>query len=197
MKLTGLPILIPTGYAWMRHVRRAGVAMIFLAVTLPLFADDATNAYASWIQPWTQSPVTSPALNGAGLRLIFSCVQGETNAAAVKAMSPVDRLDLAYHIRVAAAELATNGGFRSYFVNNTDAKTSTTRWLTSDELAEVDQLLAALPDDQAQLPPPGNRIVMQVLTNGQWQVHVYDGNHLPETVTNLFNHLAKPYGSLF
>jgi len=186
MKLTGLPILIPTGYAW-----------IFLAVTLPLFADDATNAYASWIQPWTQSPVTSPALNGAGLRLIFSCVQGETNAAAVKAMSPVDRLDLAYHIRVAATELATNGGFRSYLLNNTDAKTSTTRWLTPDELADVDQLLAALPDDQAQLPPPGNRIVMQVLTNGQWKVRVYDGNHLPGTVTNLFNHLAKPYGSLF
>jgi len=197
MKLTGLLILISTGSAWTRHVRCAGVAMIFFAVTLQLFADDTTDAYTSWVKPWTQSPVTSPALNGAGLRLIVSCVQGETNVAAVKAMSPVDRLDLAYHIRVAAAELATNGGFRSYFVNNTDAKTSTTRWLTSDELAEVDQLLAALPDDQAQLPPPGNRIVMQVLTNGQWKVRVYDGNHLPGTVTNLFNHLAKPYGSLF
>ncbi len=179
------------------HIRALLAGVIFLAASLPLLADDTATAYANWVKPWTERPITSPALNGAGLKLVVSCVRGETNAAAVKAMSPVERLDLAYHIRVSATELATNGGFRSYLVNNTTAKTSTTAWLTPNELWQVDQLLSILPDDHGQLPPPGMRIVFQFLADGQWHVHVYDGNDLPAEAHSILSLLAKPYGKLF
>jgi hypothetical protein len=178
-------------------IRAACAAVIFFAAVFPSSAADSDSAYANWIKPWTERPVTSPALGGAGLKLIVSCVQGETNAAAVAAMTPVERLDLAYHIRVSATEVATNGCCRSYVVSNTNPRTGKNRWLWAGELQKLDGLLAKLPDDQSQLPPPGKRIVVQVLADGQWQVHVYDGNKLPPEVTDVLSLLAKPYSKLF
>jgi hypothetical protein len=178
-------------------VSRACVAVIFFAAAFSSSAADSTNAYAKWIEPWTERPVTSPALAGVELKLIVSKVQGETNAAAVAAMTPVQRIYLAYHIQVSAAEVATNGSFRSYVVSNTDARTGDVRWLSPNELWQLDQLISILPDDNSQLPPAGNRIVVQFRADGQWHVRVYDGNNLPPEVQGVLSLLARPYGKLF
>ena len=169
--------------------------VIFVAAVLPVFATDTTNAYAQWIKPWLAQPTNSPALDGAGLKLLVSRVQGEVGASA--AMTPVERLHLAFHIKVSAAEVATNGSFRSYVMSNTDAQTSTVRRLSAEDFQLLDPLLEQLPDDHAQLPPAGQRIVVQFLAAGQWHVRVYDGNKLPPEVTDLLNLLAKPYDKLF
>jgi len=176
-------------------VSRACVAVIFFAAAFSSSAADSTNAYAKWIEPWTERPVTSPALAGVELKLIVSKVQGETNAAAVAAMTPVQRIYLAYHIQVSAAEVATNGSFRSYVVS--DARTGDVRWLSPNELWQLDQLISILPDDNSQLPPAGNRIVVQFRADGQWHVRVYDGNNLPPEVQGVLSLLARPYGKLF
>ena len=177
--------------------RGAFAAVIFSTTTLSLSAADATNAYAQWIKPWAERPTTSPALDGAGLKLMVSLVKGEANPAAVAAMTPLQRLDLAFHIQVSTAEVATNGSLRSYNVSNTDAKTSTVRQLAPEDFQLLDPLLNRLPDDQAQLPPAGQRVVVQFLSGGQWHVSVYDANKLPPEVSDLLNLLAKPYDKLF
>jgi hypothetical protein len=171
--------------------------MIFSIAAMPLSAADATNAYASWIKPWTERPTNSPALDGAGLKLMVSRVKGEAEAGAVAAMTPLQRLNLAYHISVSTAEVATNGCLRSYNVSNSDAKTSTVRRLAPEDFQLLDAMIGELPDDQGQLPPAGNRVVVQFLSNGQWRVRVYDGNHLPPAVNDLLTLLAKPYDKLF
>lgn len=196
MKLHGKRPGVPARSSLALLFRLILVAGIFSAATLPLSAADSDTAYAKWIKPWTERPANSPALGGAGLKLMVSCVQGEVDAA-VAAMTPVERLRLAYHLKVSAAEVATNGGFRSYIVSNTDARTSAVRQLSSEDFQLLDPLLEQLPDDQAQLPPAGKRVVVQFRSGGQWHVRVYDGNKLPPEVTDLLQLLAKPYAKLF
>jgi hypothetical protein len=178
-------------------VRRFAFAVL-LTAALSAFAADSATTYANWVKPWLERPVTSPALAGAGLKLVVSRVQGEADTATVTAMSAVQRAQLAYHIQVAAAEVATNGSLRTYFISNTDARSSAVRSLAAGDLALLDPLLAQLPDDHAQLPPAGERIVVQFLNaDGQWRVYVYDGKNLPLEVKDLLMLLAKPYDKLF
>jgi hypothetical protein len=179
-------------------VKLSGVfAAIFVAASIPLLAAGPDTTYTGWVKSWIEKPVTSPALDGAGLKLVVSRVQGEVEAAAIAAMTPVERTQLAYHIKVSAAEVATNGSFRTYFISNTDARTSVVRELAHEDFQLLDQLLEQLPDDHAQLPPAGERIVVQFLKAGQWQVRVYDGKKLQLGVKDLMALLAKPYDQLF
>jgi hypothetical protein len=178
-------------------VRCVFVAVLFFVAEFSLSAADSNSAYAHWVKPWAERPATSPALAGAELKLLVSNVRGEADIATASAMTPMQRLELAYHIRVSATEVATNGAIRSYVVSNTDARTSEVRWLTPGELQKLDQLLAQLPSDASQLPPAGNRVVLQTSTDGQWCVRVYDGNNLPAEVQTVLVLLAKPASKLF
>jgi hypothetical protein len=196
MKPQGKPPVVPAVSSLPMLVRSLFAAVIVFAV-IPLFAADSDPAYARWIKSWTERPVTSPALGGAGLKLVVSCVRGEAADATVTAMTPVDRLKLSYHLKVSSTEVATNGSFRTFTLSNTDAQTSAVRQLSAEDLKILDPLLGLLPDDHAQLPPAGQRVVVQFLTAGQWHVRVYDGNKLPPEVTDVVNLLAKPYEKLF
>ena len=197
MKLLSEQSLIPAGSRLARLACGALLTGYFIIAAQPLLAADADPAYARWVKPWTERAATSPALDGAGLKLIVSCVQGETNAAAVAAMSPKERLNLAYHLRVSTTEIATNGWCRSYVVSNTDARTSPSRQMASGDWAMLDALLSRLPADDSQLPPAGQRVIIQIWADGQWQIHVYDGNNLPPEVANVLTLLARPYDKLF
>ena len=197
MKLHGKQALVPASSKLARLVASLFVAIIFSTTTLPLSAADTDTTYARWIKPWAERSATSPALDGAGLKLIVSCVEGETNAAAVAAMSPKDRLTLAYHLRVSTTEIATNGWCRSFVVSNTNARTSPNRQMAPADWGMLDTLLSQLPSDNGQLPPAGRRVIIQIWAADQWQVHVYDGNNLPPEVTNVLALLARPYDKLF
>ena len=197
MKLPGEISSSPLSSRRSRWACGAVLALVFCLATPSLFAADAADAYANWIKPWTEQATNSPVLGGAGLKLLVSCVQGETNAAAAAAMSPVDRLALAYHLQVLATEVATNGEFRSYAVSNTNPQTSAVRQLSPSDFTMLNLLVNRLPSDNGQLPPPGKRVVMQSLADGQWRVRVYDGNHLAPEVEDVLNLLAKPYDKLF
>ncbi|MEI7534055.1 MAG: hypothetical protein WCK57_06750 [Verrucomicrobiae bacterium] len=177
-------------------IRSVFGAVLFFFAGFSLSAADSNSAYASWIKPWSERPATSPAL-AAGLKLIVSNVRGEVDIAQAVAMTPIQRLNLSYHIQVSTAEVATNGSIRSYVVSNTDARTSEVRPLASGVINNLDDLIAMLPPDGSQLPPAGNRIVVQFRADGQWRVRVYDGNHLPPEVKALLGWLAKPYDKLF
>ena len=197
MKLHGQFSISPFSSPLATLARSAFAAVIFSTAALSLSAADATNAYAQWVKPWSERPTTSPALDGAGLKLMVSLVKGEAEAAAVAAMTPLQRLDLAFHIQVSTAEVATNGSLRSYNVSNSDAKTSTVRRLAPEDFQLLDPLFDRLPDDRSQLPPAGQRIVVQFLNDGQWRIRVYDGKNLPPEVNDLLQLLAKPYDKLF
>ena len=197
MKPHGKSKNILAGSSLAKFYRRAFVAIIFSTVAWSLSAAEVTNTYASWVKPWTEQPATSPTLNGAGLKLVVTSVRGEVDQATVIAMTPVQRIYLAYHLKVSATEVATNGDFRSYVVSNTYAEPGNVRQLSSEDFLQLDQLLAKLPEDNSQLPPAGNRIVLQTFADGQWHVRVYDGANLPSEVQAILNLLAKPAKKLF
>ncbi len=196
MKRHGNLAIFPTSSSGVRLVW-AIIIGIITVTEHPLFAVDSTNAYAKWIKPWTEPPTNSPALGGAGLKLIITCVRNEADETAIAKMTPVERLHLAYHIKVSAAEVATNGCFRSYTTSNTDARTSAVRQLSAEDFQLLDPMFEQLPEDHSQLPPAGQRIVVQFFTGGQWHVRVYDGTRLPPEVKDLLDLLAKPYDKLF
>lgn len=179
----------------MPAARQLAVAIIFAAAISP-FAADAAAAYANWVKPWLETPVTSPALDGAGLKLVVSTVVGEAEVAVVGAMTPVERAQLAYRIKVSATEVATNGLCRGYFVCNTSAMTSGNRRLTAEDSNRLEHWLAHLSDDRSQLPPAGRRVVVQTLADGQWRVRVFDGNNLPLELKAVLELLANPCDQL-
>ena len=177
-------------------IRSVFGAILFFIAGFSLPAADSNSAYACWIKPWSERPATSPAL-AAGLKLIVSDVRGEVDIAQAVAMTPIQRLNLSYHIQVSTAEVATNGSIRSYVVSNTDARTSEVRPLASGVINDLDDLIAMLPSDGSQLPPAGNRIVVQFRAADQGQIRVYDGNNLPAEAQAILSLLAKPYAKLF
>jgi hypothetical protein len=177
----------------------AAAFVLFAAVCAAQAGDSAADAsaYAAWIKPWAARPVTSAALGDSGLTCIVTTVRGEVPSSVVTGMTPLERLDLAYRIRVSAAEVATNGYCHFYFVSNTETKSSNSASsLTTDHLNQLRQLLDQLPEDNLQLPPPGRRIVVQVLENGQWHVRVYDGNKVPPEVKAILGLLANPFDKI-
>ena len=94
-------------------------------------------------------------------------------------------------------KVTTDGNFRSYVVSNTYDQSSDVRQLSPKDFQQLDQLLAKLPEDNSQLPPAGNRIVVQIFADGQWRVRVYDGSNLPPEVKAVLSLLAKPADKLF
>ena len=172
---------------------RAALAALLLLLALPVSAADSAAAYAAWIKPWAERPLASPALGDAGLKVIVSTITGEAGLDVVAKMTPVERLNLAYRIRVAATEVATNGIHRNYFVSNTGAEADSSRPLNEADFQKLTESLAQLPDDHAQLPPPGRRVVVQTVENGQWRIRVYDGNQLPPEVKAVLDQLANPF----
>jgi len=185
--------MIQTRSLLARLVRSACAAVVIFAAAFSLSAADSAAAYARWIKPWAERPATSPALAGTGLMLVVSTVHGEVDEAAVAAMTPLERLNLSYHLKVAATEVGTNGSCRSYLAANTSPRMSAPRQLSAENFEKLGQLLAQLPADNSQLPPAGQRVVVQVLAAGQWHVRVFDGNNLPPEVKALLDLLANPY----
>ncbi len=178
---------------------RMFIVFTLLAAAFPLWAADsdsdasAPSAYAKWIKPWAARPTTSPVLNGAELKVMVTVVEGETSSSTATNMTPLERLYQGYHIKVSTAEVATNGDYRSYFVSNTDALTTPVRRLSTKDFQQLEQLVAQLPEDNAQLPPPGKRIIVQVLEDDEWHVHVYDGTKASSGVKSILTLLANPF----
>jgi hypothetical protein len=166
---------------------------IFLASVLLTAACPLRAAYAAWIKPWAEQPTASPRLDGAELKLIVTTVRGEADLTTITNMTPVERLNLSYRIKVSAVEVATNGASQSYFVSNTDSKTGPLKQLSVMDRQMLEQWLAQLPVDGAQLPPPGQRVIVQVRENDSWRVHVYDGAKPSPALKAILALLANPF----
>lgn len=173
------------------------LAGVLLAAALNVRAEDAKlgslNDYARWIKPWTGHASNSERLGNLGLKVVITTVSGEQPLAVVTNMTPLERLNLAYHLRTVGTEITTNGLCWSYFASNTDSQSAPVRQLSADELQQLDALLAQLPDDQLTLPPPGKRVVVQVLEQGRWRVRVYDQNQAPAEIVSLLKLTANPF----
>ena len=177
---------------------RMFIVFTLLAATFPLLAADsgddaAASAYAKWIKPWAARPTTSPVLGGAELKVMVTTVSGEAPLSTVTNMTPLQRLYQGYQIKVSTSEVATNGDYRSYFVSNTDSLTTPVHRLAAKDLQQLEQWIAQLPEDNSQLPPPGQRVIVQVLEDDAWHIHVYDGTKAPAAVKSILELLGKPF----
>lgn len=180
-------------------MKHAFIAGVFLAAVLALRAEDASpklNAlsdYARWTRPWSEHATNSAQLGGAELKLVVTTVSGEQPLSVVTNMTPLERLNLAYHLKTVGSEISTHGRCWSYFASNTESKGTPVRQLSDDELKQLDDLLAHLPDDDLKLPPPGQRLVVQVFEHGHWRIRVYDRNTAPPEVVSLLKLIANPF----
>jgi len=171
---------------------RALVAFALSGAVFPVAAAD-DPAYAAWVKPWAESPATSRWLSGMGLKLIVTTVRGEVPLSVVTNMTMLESLYLAYHLKVTVAEVATNGDGYCHFITNTGGKDAPLGRLTSKQLKQLDRWLAKLPDDGAQLPPPGRRVVVQTWADGAWHLRVYQGNNPPAELKSILGLLANPF----
>lgn len=179
---------------WFSRLIQIGViALVLFSALDHSWAADSATIYGAWVKPWTERPAASTALGDTELKVIVSIVAGEADANKIADMTPAERLAISYHIKVAATEIATNGICRDYFVSNTSNKSTEPRQLSTADWQKIIDQLAQLPDDHAQLPLAGRRVVVQTRENGQWHVRVYDGRKLPAEVKKLLDQLANPY----
>jgi hypothetical protein len=178
-------------------MKHALIACVVLATAFLAKAEDSklgsVGDYGRWIKPWSERATNSTRLNGVELKLVVTTVCGEQPLSVVTNMTTLERLNLAYHLKTTGVEITTNGLCWSYFASNTDTKESPVRQLSQDELKQLDDLLVHLPDDNLMLPPPGKRVVVQVLEQGHWRVRVYDGNTASPEVLSLLNFVANPF----
>lgn len=180
----------------------------FIALTLLFTAVFSTRAevstnspssaadYAQWTKSWAERPITNSIPDGPGLKVVVTIVKGEAPLSATTKMTPVERLYQAYHIRIIGSEIATNGSCRCYFSSNTDARVVPLRQLSADQLKQLDELLARLPDDNMTLPPPGQRIVVQVLEQDHWRIHVYNGAAMPPEIHSILALIDNPFNQM-
>lgn len=180
-----------------RRLRALTVCVLTGAVFSASAADSAgeastTTDYARWIKPWSEHTNSSSRL-GAELKVVVTFVAGERPLSVVTNLTPVQRLDLAYHLKTAGSEITTNGACWSYYASNLAAKEAPVRQLSADELQQLDELLAHLPDDNQTLPPPGKRVIVQVLEAGHWRIRVYDLTTVPAEVRALLTFIANPF----
>ena len=155
-------------------------------------AETATTDYARWIKPWSEHASTSSRL-GAELKVIVTLVSGEQPLSVVTNLTPVQRLTLAYHLKTASSEVTTNGGCWSFFASNSTSAEAPIHWFSPDELKQLGELLAHLPDDGATLPPPGQRIVVQAWEQDHWRIHVYDRANAPAELQSILVMLGNPF----
>lgn len=148
--------------------------------------------YTRWIQPWSEHTNVSSQL-GAGLKAIVTIVSGEKPMSVVTNLPPVERLKLAYQLKTAGTEIATNGACWSYYASNSGAKETPVRQLSADELKQLDDLLARLPDDDLSLPPPGHRVVVQIWEQDHWRIRVYDRTSAPAEILAVLALVKNPF----
>src|SRR5690242_9946611 len=143
---------------------RTIIAFVLLAAVFAAQAEASTNAmssatsYAQWTKSWAERPVTNSIPGGPGLKAVVTIVKGEAPPSVTTNMTPVERLYLAYRLKVIGSEIATNGSCRCYVASNTGSQTMPLRQFSADESKQLDELLTNLPDDDMKLPPPGDRI---------------------------------------
>jgi len=180
-------------------VIRALFVFILLSAALSVRAADSTNSlssvadYARWVKPWADRSITNSRPAGEELKVIVTLVSGEPALSAVTNMTALERLNLAYRIKVTASEITTNGSCRSYFTSNAALYEVSPRQLSAEDLKRLDGLLLHLPDDGLKLPPPGQRIIVQVLERNHWRIRVYDRDTAPPEIRLLMELIANPF----
>lgn len=152
--------------------------------------------YARWIQPWSEHTNTSSQL-GAGLKAIITVVNGEKPMSVVTNLPPVERLKLAYELKTTGTEIATNAACWSYFAANSGTRETPVRQLSMDAFKQLNELLAQLPDDDLSLPPPGQRVVVQVWEQDHWRIRVYDRATASPEIRSILALINNPFEQTF
>ena len=178
---------------------RTIIAFVLFVAVFAAQAEDSTNtmssetAYARWTKSWADRPVTNSIPGGTGLKAVVTIVKGEAPLSVTTNMTPVQRLYLAYQMKVIGSEIDTNGSCRCYIASNTGSQTVPARQLSPDQIKHLNALLTNLPDDNMKLPPPGQRIVVQVLDKDHWRIRVYDGTAMPPDIHSLLALIDNPF----
>jgi len=198
MKYQGALQIIDRNSRWTARLLRALTVCVLTGAVFNVSAADSTSElstmadYSRWIKPWSEHTNVSSRLGGE-LKAVVTIITGERPLSVVTNLTPVERVNLAYHLRTAGSEITTNGTCWSYFASNLSANEAPIRQFTPGELKQLDDLLAQLPDDNLSLPPPGQRIVVQVREQDHWRIRVYDRATAPLEIRTLLILIGNPF----
>lgn len=78
-------------------------------------------------------------------------------------------------------EVATNGQVRSFAAGGSGTVTGY-RAIPEADRQRLERLLTELPEGNGPLPPPGRRLILQVVVENRCRLHVYDRAHAPDLV---------------
>ena len=139
--------------------------------------------YDEWIKPctakaesgWFPGPKGATANVETPLKLIVTVVENDEPQAKGEELSFSRK-------SVYGCQVAIDGQVRYFFHGPRGSKGSGYPKIPDADRKRLDKLLLKLPDDGAQLPPPGRRLVLQVPKGNHCQARVYDRANAPDEV---------------
>lgn len=144
--------------------------------------DARQAAYEAWIRGYRAGPLAGAIGDQHEIKLKVTVVEGDDLLSDPKTASVIGPL---YRAVFYGCAVSTDGTVSYFHRSAMSVKGSGPSELTSEESERLDQLIGGLPDDDSKLPPPGHRIVLQVVRGNQVQARVYDRANAPQIVLEI------------
>lgn len=139
-------------------------------------------AYESWVHSYESGPLRGALGDNNQIKFTITAVEGDNRKPDDKAASPFgsDGFITRYGCAV-----SFDGTVSFFQVTPLDVKGGGPENLPKENLEKLNQLIAYLPDDGSQLPPPGRRLVIRVATGDDVLVRVYDRANAPDQILEI------------
>jgi WD40 repeat protein len=138
--------------------------------------------YESWIQSYRAGPLRANfGDQKSEVKLVITAIEGDER----KPDDPPRSLFRPSHEINYGCSVSTDGRLSFFSYTAIGRKSSGYPTMPEADLKRLNQLLADLPDDFSQLPPPDRRIVLQVSVADQVIARVYDRANTPEKILEI------------
>jgi WD40 repeat protein len=140
------------------------------------------ETYDLWIRRYRSGPLKGALGDNNKIKLKITAVEGDDRNPDDKANSLIQFGDLVVQYGCAISVEGTISYFR---ISPFDVKGGGLSELPSENIEKLNQLITDLPDDRAELPPPGRRLVIQVAAENGVLARVFDRANAPDEILQI------------
>jgi hypothetical protein len=145
-------------------------------------SDSQPSAYESWIRGYRKGPLCGALGDNHEIQLKITVVAGDDLQLDAKTASVLGNN---YRTSWTSYAVSTTGTISFTRVTSSAIQGGGPETLPVEDFKKLQPLIASLPDDHSQLPPPGHRLVLQVAKGTGVQARVYDRANMPESVLEI------------